>query len=223
LPHGGRCAEASGETVIAIVPVILCGGAGTRLWPASRQDLPKPFLPLVDGVSTFAMTLARIADRAVFEPPIVVASRAHRHLLTESLAKDGVSASILFEPAPRDTAAAIAAAAYFAKRQDPDAMLLVLAADHVIRDTAGFVATVRAALPAAEAGKIVVFGVVPDHPATGYGYIRPGSALQGDEARAVAAFVEKPVCPRSSARSAIALRSKTCASHFLPRKIASRR
>lgn len=174
-----------------IVPVILCGGVGTRLWPASRRDLPKPFLPLVDGTSTFAMTLVRIADRALFEPPIIVASRAHRHLLTESLAKDGVSASILLEPAPRDTAAAIAAAAYFAKRQAPDAMLLVLAADHVIRDTAGFVATVQSALPAAETGKIVVFGIAPDHPATGYGYLRPGASGEG-EARAVAAFVEKP-------------------------------
>ena len=175
-----------------IVPVILCGGVGTRLWPASRRDLPKPFLPLVDGTSTFAMTLARIADRAVFEPPIVVASHAHRHLLRESLAEAGVGASMLLEPAPRDTAAAIAAAAYFAKRRDPDATLLVLAADHVIRDTAGFVATVQAAVPAAEAGKIVVFGIAPDYPATGYGYIRPGSPLPGGEVRTVAAFVEKP-------------------------------
>ena len=174
-----------------IVPVILCGGAGTRLWPASRQDLPKPFLPLVDGVSTFAMTLARVADRSVFGAPIVVANVAHRGLVGAALA-DSPGAAILLEPVSRDTAAAIAAAAGFAAARDPSAMLLVLAADHVIRDTAGFTATVQTALPAADAGRIVVFGIEPVHPSTGYGYIRPGPALAEGGANAVAAFVEKP-------------------------------
>ncbi|MEX0698065.1 MAG: mannose-1-phosphate guanylyltransferase/mannose-6-phosphate isomerase [Dongiaceae bacterium] len=175
-----------------IVPVILCGGAGTRLWPASRQDLPKPFLPLVDGVSTFAMTLARVADRSVFGAPIVVANVAHRGLGAAAMTEAGSGAAILLEPVSRDTAAAIAAAAGFAAARDPDAMLLVLAADHVIRDTAGFVATVETALPAAKAGRIVVFGVMPDYPATGYGYIRPGAAIGQGDAMSVAAFVEKP-------------------------------
>lgn len=175
-----------------IVPVILCGGAGTRLWPASREDLPKPFLPLVAGVSTFALTLARVADRSVFAPPVIVASAAHRHLVAASLGGTGASATILLEPVPRDTAAAIAAAAAFVVRSDPRATLLILPADHVIRDGAAFAATAAAALPAAEAGRIVVFGVTPDHPATGYGYINPGAALGEGGARAVAAFVEKP-------------------------------
>jgi mannose-1-phosphate guanylyltransferase/mannose-6-phosphate isomerase len=174
-----------------IVPVILCGGAGTRLWPASRQDLPKPFLPLVDGVSTFAMTLARVAEPSIFAPPIVVANATHRGLVVAALAEIP-GAAILLEPVSRDTAPAIAAAAGFAAARDPNAMLLVLAADHVIRDTVGFVETVREALAAAEAGRIVVFGIAPDYPATGYGYIRPGDATGQGDAMSVAAFVEKP-------------------------------
>ena len=175
-----------------IVPVILCGGAGTRLWPASRQDLPKPFLPLVGGIATFALTLARLSDRALFAPPLVVASVGHRALVQAALAEAGVEGQLLLEPVPRDTAAAIAAAAAHVARKNPDAVILILPADHVIRDTAGFVATVEAALPAAEAGSIVVFGVKPDYPATGFGYILPGAPLAQGAARAVAAFVEKP-------------------------------
>ena len=180
-----------------IVPVILCGGAGTRLWPASRQDLPKPFLPLVGGASTFALTVGRVDGQALFAAPVIVASAAHRHLVASSLAEAGIAATMLLEPAPRDTAAAIAAAAALVDKADEDAVLIVLPADHVIRDRAAFVATVTAALPAAEAGRVVVFGVTPDHPATGYGYIRPGAALAKGAARAVAAFIEKPDLARA--------------------------
>lgn len=175
-----------------IVPVILCGGAGTRLWPASREDLPKPFLPLVGGKSTFALTLERIADRGVFAAPVIVAAAGHRRLIAAALAEAGASATILLEPTGRDTAAAIAAAATFVAAEDSQATMLVLPADHVIRDTAEFSETVAAALPAAEAGRIVVFGIAPDHAATGYGYIRPGDPLADGTVRAVAAFVEKP-------------------------------
>jgi len=178
-----------------IIPVILCGGAGTRLWPASREDAPKPFLPLVDGVSTFAMTLARIADRSRFAAPIVVASADHRHLVESALA--GASATILLEPVARDTAAAVAAAAAYVAGKDANATLLVLAADHVIRDTAGFAATVAAALPAAESGRIVVFGIKPSDPSTAFGYIKPGAPLAEGAAKAVDAFVEKPDAERA--------------------------
>ena len=178
-----------------IIPVILCGGAGTRLWPASREDAPKPFLPLVDGVSTFAMTLARIADKSRFAAPIVVASADHRHLVESALA--GASATILLEPVARDTAAAVAAAAAYVAGKDANATLLVLAADHVIRDTAGFAATVAAALPAAESGRIVVFGIKPSDPSTAFGYIKPGAPLAEGAAKAVDAFVEKPDAERA--------------------------
>ena len=190
--------ERGPESVPLIIPVILCGGAGTRLWPASHQDEPKPFLPLVDGVSTFAMTLARLADTTVFGPAIVVASAAHRSLVDAALAMANTKATLLLEPAPRDTSAAIACAASFVVGVAPDAMLLVLPADHVIRDTAGFSSTVMSALPAAESGRSVVFGIKPNEASTAFGYIRPGARLTGMAARAVDAFVEKPDTARAA-------------------------
>ncbi|MEO8668732.1 MAG: mannose-1-phosphate guanylyltransferase/mannose-6-phosphate isomerase, partial [Bauldia sp.] len=176
-----------------IVPVILVGGAGTRLWPASTEALPKPFLPLVAGKSTFAATLERLSDPALFAAPVVVANREHERLIEEALATAGTGGSVLLEPEGRDTAAAIAAAAGFGAGRDAGAMLLVLPADHLIADAEGFRTDVRAALPAAAAGKIVVFGIRPDRPATSYGYIKPGAPVP-DQAgvSAVAAFVEKP-------------------------------
>ncbi len=180
-----------------IIPVIMCGGAGTRLWPASRSDSPKPFLPLVDGVSTFALTLQRIAAPSLFGPPVVVAGADHAHLVAAALAEADVAAVVLLEPEGRDTAAAIAAAAAFVAIDHPEATLLVLAADHVIRDHAAFRATVETALPAAEAGRIVIFGVPPAGPATGYGYIQPGGPLAEAGVRAVARFVEKPDVARA--------------------------
>jgi mannose-1-phosphate guanylyltransferase/mannose-6-phosphate isomerase len=175
-----------------IVPVILCGGGGLRLWPASREDSPKPFLPLVGGDSTFDLTLARVADRTLFAEPVIVAGAEHAHLVAASLAKAGATATILLEPVSRDTAPAIAAAAAFVAARAPDAIMLSLPADHVIRDAQGFRDTIAAALPAAEAGNIVVFGVRPAGPATSYGYVQPGAAASTSGARSVAAFVEKP-------------------------------
>jgi len=181
-----------------IIPVILCGGAGTRLWPASRTDAPKPFLPLVNGTSTFALTLARVADRSRFAEPVIVASVDHRYLVEQALAKSGTTATLLLEPVARDTAAAVAAAAVLVAAKEPGATLLVLAADHVIRDTAGFAETVAAALPAADGGRIVVFGVRPDHASTSFGYIKAGAALGQGAAKAVDAFVEKPDAKRAT-------------------------
>ena len=144
------------------------------------------------------MTLARVADPSLFAPPVIIAGGDHAHHVTAALAEAGVAATLLLEPVARDTAPAVAAAAAFVASATPDAMILVLAADHVIRDLNGFHDTVRAAVPAAEAGRIVVFGIRPTGPATGYGYIRPGTATGHGAARAVAAFEEKPDSTRAS-------------------------
>lgn len=176
-----------------IIPVIMCGGAGTRLWPVSRETRPKALLPLVGGVSTFAATLDRIAEPLVFGPPVIVANRDHRYLLAAALAESGVSGRLLLEPEPRDTTAAIAASAQWIAAGNPDAILLFLAADHLIRDVEGFRQTVRAARRAAVADAIVTFGIQPSNPATGYGYIERAEPLPGtDGVYRVAAFVEKP-------------------------------
>ena len=174
-----------------IIPVILVGGAGMRLWPASTDARPKPFLPLLEGKSTFDATLDRVADRSLFGEAVVVANNAHRALVEESLVAKHLKATLLLEPVGRDTAGAIAAAAAFVAAKSPDAILLVLSADHVIADKPGFLAAVRRAAAAAAAGRIVVFGVKPDHPATGFGYIKPGNPLS-EGVFDVAAFREKP-------------------------------
>ncbi len=175
-----------------IVPVVLCGGAGTRLWPASRESRPKQFIPLAGPRSPFQETILGVSDPEVFAKPVVIANREHRFLVSEQLAEIGVEADILLEPARRDSGPAVVAAAYFALARDPEAVLLILAADHLVRRPDVFQDACVAALPAAEAGQIVVFGVTPQGPATGYGYIRPGEAAGQKGLRKVAAFVEKP-------------------------------
>lgn len=175
-----------------IIPVILCGGAGTRLWPASRESRPKQFIPLAGPRSPFQETLLGVADPAVFARPIVIANREHRFLVAEQIAAIGLSADILLEPARRDSGPAVAAAAYFASARDPEAVLLILAADHLVRLPQAFQKACVTALPAALGGQIVVFGVTPKGPATGYGYIRPGEPATTPGLREVAAFVEKP-------------------------------
>jgi mannose-1-phosphate guanylyltransferase/mannose-6-phosphate isomerase len=179
-----------------IVPVILSGGAGTRLWPASREAFPKQFLPLIGTRSTFEETLMRVADPAVFEPPVVVTGERFRFLVADQFERAGMTGRIVLEPARRDSAPAIAVAAALALTDNPGAILLVLAADHLVGDAAAFVRTAVAGLAAAALGHIVTFGIVPDRPATGYGYIRPGDALDGP-VRHVAAFVEKPSADRA--------------------------
>ncbi|HVY21241.1 MAG TPA: mannose-1-phosphate guanylyltransferase/mannose-6-phosphate isomerase [Bauldia sp.] len=181
-----------------IVPVIMSGGAGTRLWPASRQDAPKPFLPLVGGKSSFALTLERVSDRGRFAEPVVITSVDHRYLVEQALKHAGAKATLLLEPIGRDTAAAVGAAAAYVAAKDKNATILVLAADHVIEDGDAFARVVDAALPAAEAGRIVVFGVKPTGPSTSFGYIRPGAALGQGSAKAVDQFVEKPDAGRAA-------------------------
>jgi len=174
-----------------IIPLIMCGGAGTRLWPASREVHPKQFLRLFGTRSTFQDTLARVSDRSLFERPIVITNAAYRFMVLEQLNEIGAEADVLLEPARRDSGPAIAAGAAFAKARDEDAVVLALAADHVVRDVAAFVAACREGLSAAEQGRIVTFGVKPERAATEYGYISPGEAVVG-EVRSVAKFVEKP-------------------------------
>ncbi|MBR1199473.1 mannose-1-phosphate guanylyltransferase/mannose-6-phosphate isomerase [Bradyrhizobium sp. AUGA SZCCT0158] len=174
-----------------IIPLIMCGGAGTRLWPASREVHPKQFLPLFGTRSTFQDTLKRVSDAALFERPVIITNNAYRFMVLEQLAEIGLEADVLLEPMRRDSGPAIAAGAAFAQTRDKDANVLALAADHVVRDTAAFVAACREGLAAAEAGHIVTFGVQPERPATEYGYISPGDAISG-QVRSVAKFVEKP-------------------------------
>jgi mannose-1-phosphate guanylyltransferase / mannose-6-phosphate isomerase len=174
-----------------IIPLIMCGGAGTRLWPASREVRPKQFLPLFGVRSTFQDTILRVSDATLFERPIVITNTAYRFMVQEQLAEIGLKADVLLEPMRRDSGPAIAAGAAFARTRDDDAIVLALAADHVVRDTAAFVAACRQGLVAADAGRIVTFGVEPERAATEYGYISPGEVVSG-AVRSVAKFVEKP-------------------------------
>jgi mannose-1-phosphate guanylyltransferase / mannose-6-phosphate isomerase len=174
-----------------IIPLIMCGGAGTRLWPASREVHPKQFLQLFGARSTFQETLLRVSDPALFERPIVITNNAYRFMVLEQLAGIGHEADVLLEPARRDSGPAIAAGAVFAQARDREAIVLALAADHVVVDTEAFVAACREGLAAAKGGHIVTFGVNPERPATEYGYISPGDTISG-QVRAVAKFVEKP-------------------------------
>jgi len=177
-----------------ILPVILCGGSGTRLWPASRESMPKQFTPLVDpDHSTFQATALRVADASAFLKPTVIASSEARFIVAEQLAQSGVVADIVLEPERRDSAAAVAVAALHAARRDPETVVLVLAADHVIGDVPAFTAAAQAAAVGARAGQIMTLGIEPTRPATDYGYIRRGTPLPGSEALfRVERFVEKP-------------------------------
>jgi mannose-1-phosphate guanylyltransferase/mannose-6-phosphate isomerase len=175
-----------------IIPLIMCGGAGTRLWPASREVRPKQFLPLFGKRSTFQETLLRVSNPALFERPIVITNAAYRFMVLEQLAEIGLEADILLEPVRRDSGPAIATGATFAQLlRGDEAVVLALAADHVVRDNAAFIAACRGGLVAVNAGNIVTFGVKPERAATEYGYIKPGKTIAG-EVRAIEKFVEKP-------------------------------
>lgn len=175
-----------------IVPVILCGGAGSRLWPASRETYPKQLFAFGGDRSLLQETLARVTGDG-FAPPVIVTGNDYRFLVAEQMRSLGSKGEVILEPLRRDSCAAIAAAAAYVAARNPNALMLVLAADHAIPDIASFMTDVRCGQIAAAAGRIVTFGVKPTGPATGYGYIRPGAALDGiDRAHAIAAFVEKP-------------------------------
>ena len=170
-------------------PVLLSGGSGTRLWPLSREAYPKQFLALAGDDTMLQATWQRVAGLAD-AAPIVVAGEDHRFLVAEQLRQVGApTPAILLEPIGRNTAPAIAAAALQALRDGEDPLLLVLPSDHVVRDADAFRAAVRAAMPAAEQGALVTFGIMPDAPETGFGYIE---AERGEGVQRVLRFVEKP-------------------------------
>jgi len=169
----------------------MCGGAGTRLWPASREGRPKQFLPLFGPLSTFQDTVRRVSDPALFGRPVVVTNNQYRFLVAEQLAAIGVEADIMLEPMRRDSGPAIAAGAVFAVKRGGDPLVVALAADHVVTDTAAFGKVCGLAAAAAARDRIVTFGVRPSRPATEYGYIRAGASI-GDGIFAIEKFVEKP-------------------------------
>ena len=180
-----------------IQPVILSGGSGTRLWPLSREHYPKQLIPFVEDDSLFQATVRRVAKASAFEAistPLVVCNEAHRFLIAEQMRSMGVGPrALILEPAGRNTAPALTVAALYLAAEGADAVMLVMPADHVITDKAAFHAAVARAGALAEAGAIVTFGIVPDKPETGYGYIKRGAALAGETGgHALAAFVEKP-------------------------------
>jgi mannose-1-phosphate guanylyltransferase/mannose-6-phosphate isomerase len=173
-----------------MIPVILSGGSGTRLWPLSRSHYPKQFLPLVSENTMLQETMRRLNGVSRLDPPIAVCNEDHRFMVAEQLREIGVKpAAIILEPVGKNTAPAVAMAALSSKSADD--VLLVLPADHVIADIPAFHTAVEQARTLAEQGALVTFGIVPGHPETGYGYIKRGDAQPGS-AYGVAAFVEKP-------------------------------
>lgn len=177
-----------------LYPVILSGGSGTRLWPLSRAALPKQFLPLVSEHTLFQETLLRLRSFPDMAAPLVVCNHEHRFLAAEQLhAIQSAPLLQILEPLGRNTAPAVAIAAFAAQNKDAQAILLVLPADHLIRDIPGFHAAIRSALALAQQDKLVTFGITPNEPATGFGYIERGDTLEVNEhTYAVARFVEKP-------------------------------
>jgi mannose-1-phosphate guanylyltransferase len=169
-----------------ITPVILSGGSGTRLWPMSRDDKPKQFLPLTAAATMFQLTLERVANATRYAMPLIVANARHADLIEGQCGEQ--AATLVLEPLARNTAPAIALAALVAPL---DAPLLVMPSDHVIADPQAFQQAIDAALPLVERGWLATFGITPDGPETGYGYIRTGEEV-APGAHRVARFVEKP-------------------------------
>src|SRR5450432_4088115 len=179
--------------MVKILPVVMCGGSGTRVWPESRASLPKQFISLIGERSTFQNIIGVLQDHAVFLEPIVITNSEYRFRVAEQLEEIGAAARIVLEPTARDSGPAVAVAAALAAQSDPATIVAVLAADHVFRDAPLFARLCGEAAIAAASGSIVTFGVKPDHPATGYGYIHPGAPVGNDGAvRKVERFVEKP-------------------------------
>jgi len=177
-----------------IYPVILSGGAGTRLWPLSRAVMPKQLLPLVTDKTMLQETALRVRGWPGVMAPLVVCGNEHRFMVAEQLRDVGITPlGIMLEPAGRNTAPAVAAAAQYLKAHDPDAIMLVLPADHVIEKNEAFRLAVERAAKLVATGSLATFGVVPNAPETGYGYIRRGEPLPGcDDCFKIERFVEKP-------------------------------
>jgi mannose-1-phosphate guanylyltransferase/mannose-6-phosphate isomerase len=178
---------------MTLLPVILSGGSGTRLWPLSREQYPKQLLPLVSDDSLLQDTLRRLDGMAGTLPPLLVCNEEHRFVVAEQARQLGLQPAILLEPVGRNTAPALTLAALQAARDGQDPVMVVMPADHVVQDGAAFRQAVAAALPLAEAGQVVTFGITPTSPETGYGYIQRGARLSDHaDAYHLARFVEKP-------------------------------
>jgi mannose-1-phosphate guanylyltransferase/mannose-6-phosphate isomerase len=177
-----------------IYPVILAGGSGTRLWPLSREALPKQLLPLLSEKTMLQETVQRVPAGADWMPPLVICGNEHRFLVAEQLREIGVTPlGIVLEPTGKNTAPAAAIAAQYLQKEDPDAIMLVLPADQVVDDVAAFHTAVQRAIAAAATGALVTFGIEPSSPETAYGYIRRGAAIDGIvDCFTVEQFVEKP-------------------------------
>ncbi|GLK83602.1 mannose-1-phosphate guanylyltransferase/mannose-6-phosphate isomerase [Ancylobacter defluvii] len=176
-----------------IVPVILAGGSGTRLWPVSRDSLPKQFQVLTGSHTLYQQTLQRVADPSLFAAPLVLTHEDFRFFARRQAAEIGMEVTVALEPMRRDSGPALIAAALIAQKlHGEDCLVLALAADHVVLDEPLFLDACRAGAQAAAEGQIVTFGITPTEPSTAYGYIRPGSPAGAGGARPVAAFVEKP-------------------------------
>ncbi len=183
-----------------IRPVLLSGGSGTRLWPLSRALAPKQLMKLISGRSLLQETALRVADRTLFATPFCLCNEEHRFAVAEQLSEIGAFANpLLLEPEGRNTAPATAVAALAAAERDPETLVLLLPSDHAIADVAAFHAALRTGIAAARAGRIVTFGIRPDAPETGYGYIALGAELaDAPGAHVVARFIEKPDAVRAA-------------------------
>ncbi len=184
----------------SITPVILCGGSGTRMWPLSRGGYAKQFLSLVGSDSLLQQTALRLRDTPDITPPLLLANQEQRFLVAEQLRTVGVAwEKIVLEPVGRNTAPAVAVAALLAQRSNPDAILLVLPSDHIVQNAEVFSQLIDIGRRVSAEGRLVTFGIVPDRPHTGYGYIRRGAMLGVDSrAYSVDSFVEKPDITRAA-------------------------
>jgi mannose-1-phosphate guanylyltransferase / mannose-6-phosphate isomerase len=187
-----RIVENNELNMAKITPVLLCGGSGTRLWPLSRKSYPKQFTPLLGPLSLFQEAAKRLSGTG-YGAPIIVTNSDFRFIVTEQLAAIGQEpGAVLIEPEGRNTGPAILAAGLHALAGDPDAVVLVAPSDHDIPDAAAFRAAVAAALPAAQSGQLVTFGIAPTRPETGYGWLELSAPPKGDAPVPLARFVEKP-------------------------------
>ena len=184
-----------------ILPVLMAGGSGTRLWPLSREQYPKQFLKLLDERSLLQNTALRVSQVEASTPPLVIGGDAHRFVIAEQMREIGFDqATVMLEPEGRNTAPAAAVAAHYASTHfGTDALVFLLAADQAVENTPAFVAAVESAAKIAATGKIVTFGIQPTSPETGFGYLKSGAALGDSGSFEVAAFIEKPVLEKAQA------------------------